>query len=74
MSLDPELDSEGLAGLVVDALIRAHFLPAGVSERALKIAAEEISVRKCFGDYWCKVCPLRHRHEFPGYAGDGAED
>jgi hypothetical protein len=69
MSLEPERESGGLAALVVDALITAGLLPAEHTKRAIEIAAEEISVRKALGDYWCAGCPLRDRHLFPPVGG-----
>ena len=45
------LDSSDLAGLVVDALLRASIVREADVERALKIATEEIDVRKTMGDY-----------------------
>jgi hypothetical protein len=45
------LDSEGLAALIVDALLRANVVKQEDVQRAMKIATEEIEVRKVFGDY-----------------------
>jgi hypothetical protein len=46
-----QLSSEDLAALVVDALLRANLLSQDHVERAVRIAAEEIEVRKVLGDY-----------------------
>lgn len=46
-----KLTSNGLAGLVVDALLVAGIVPKDKFERAVQIAAEEIEVRKVAGDY-----------------------
>ena len=46
-----KLTSEGLAVLIVDALIDAGLLKKEDFERAVGIAAEEIEVRKAAGDY-----------------------
>jgi hypothetical protein len=45
------LTSEQLAGLIVDALIDAELIAKDQFKRAVEIAAEEIEVRKCAGDY-----------------------
>ena len=45
------LPSEELAALIVDALLRANILQEKDVERALRIAVEEIDVRKVLGDY-----------------------
>jgi hypothetical protein len=45
------MPSEDLAALIVDALLRAKIVAEGDLERALKIATEEIEVRKILGDY-----------------------
>ena len=57
MSLESELSSEGLAALIVDALLHAGIILKENFERALAIAREEIEVRKAAGDYWCSQCP-----------------
>lgn len=45
------MPSEDLAAIVIDALIRAGIVQQSDVERALKIATEEIEVRKALGDY-----------------------
>ena len=45
------LSSEELATLVIDALLRADIVKAGDVERAIRMATEEIEVRKALGDY-----------------------
>jgi hypothetical protein len=70
MSLEPERESGGLAGLVVDALINVGLMATQHAERAIAIAAEEISVRKALGDYWCVGCPLRDQHLYPPVRDD----
>ena len=45
------LNSEELAELIVDALIDAKIIAKGDFEKAVEIAAEEITVRKAMGDY-----------------------
>ncbi len=45
------LSSEGLAALVVDALVDAQIVEKTELERAIKIATVEINVRKAAGDY-----------------------
>jgi hypothetical protein len=45
------LASEELAELIVDALLRANIVRQQDVERAVKIATEEIEVRKALGDY-----------------------
>lgn len=45
------IPSEELAALIVDALLRANILQEKDVERAIRIAVEEIDVRKIFGDY-----------------------
>lgn len=45
------LSSESLAALVVDALIDANVVNRDDAETAIKIATEEIEVRKALGDY-----------------------
>jgi len=43
--------SEDLAAIVVDALLRAHFVRSDDVAKAIAIATEEINVRKALGDY-----------------------
>jgi len=57
MTTDPNADPKFLAGLVVDALVDAQLIPKDQFHRAADIAAEEILVRQCMGDYWCTLCP-----------------
>ncbi len=45
------MPSEDLAAIIVDALLRAKIVAKHDVERALKIATEEIDVRKSLGDY-----------------------
>lgn len=45
-----KLTSEDLAALIVDALLRAHVVRQDDVERAVKIVAEEIEVRRSLGD------------------------
>ncbi len=45
------MPSEDLAAIIVDALLRAKIVAKHDVERALKIAIEEIDVRKSLGDY-----------------------
>jgi hypothetical protein len=45
------LPSDDLAALIVDALLRAGIVNAGDVARAVRIASEEIKVRKTLGDY-----------------------
>jgi hypothetical protein len=45
------LSSESLAALVVDALVDANVVKQEDAERAIKIATEEIDVRKSLQDY-----------------------
>lgn len=45
------MDSSELAGLIVDALLRADIVRRDDVARAIKIATEEIDVRKAMGDY-----------------------
>lgn len=45
------LSSESLAALVIDALIDAGIVKREDAERAIRIATEEIDVRKAMGDY-----------------------
>jgi hypothetical protein len=46
-----KISSEDLAGLIVDALLCASIVKQEDVQRAIKIATEEIEVRKDFGDY-----------------------
>jgi hypothetical protein len=46
-----KLGSEDLAALIVDALLRANVVREADVARAVKIATEEIEVRKSLGDY-----------------------
>jgi hypothetical protein len=52
---DPDLvekiSSEELAMLIVDALLCASLVKKEDVQRAIKIATEEIEVRKAFGSY-----------------------
>jgi hypothetical protein len=43
--------SEGLAELIIDALVQARLLRGEDFRRATEIAVEEINVRKALGDY-----------------------
>ena len=45
------LSSEGLAVLVIDALVDAGLLKKDEFRRAVDVASEEIEVRKAMGDY-----------------------
>lgn len=45
------MPSEDLAAIIIDALLRAKIVAKHDVERALKIAIEEIDVRKSLGDY-----------------------
>lgn len=45
------MPSEDLAAIIVDALVRANIVDERDVGRALKIATEEIDVRKALGDY-----------------------
>ena len=45
------LSSEDLAGLIVDALLRADMLTQDQVDRAVRIVSEEIEVRSVLGDY-----------------------
>jgi len=45
------MPSEELAELIVDALLRAGVIEQEHVSKAVKIAAEEIEVRKALGDY-----------------------
>ena len=46
-----KLSSKELAELIIDALLIAEILEKKEVEKAIKITAEEIEVRKCMGDY-----------------------
>jgi hypothetical protein len=46
-----KLSSEGLAPLIIDALLQAKIVKQEDVQRALEIATEEIVVRKALGDY-----------------------
>jgi hypothetical protein len=46
-----KLGSEDLAALIVDALLRANVVREADVARAVKIATDEIEVRKSLGDY-----------------------
>ena len=48
---DNRLSSEELAALIVDALLRADIVKQEQVERAMRIAVQEIDVRKVLGDY-----------------------
>jgi hypothetical protein len=48
---DGRMNSEQLAALIVDALLRVGLVRDGDVRRAIEIAAEEIEVRKIMGDY-----------------------
>ena len=48
---DVRLSSEDLAALIIDALLVAGILAQEDVPRAMKIAIEEIDVRKAMGDY-----------------------
>ncbi|HZZ29206.1 MAG TPA: hypothetical protein VFE46_14505 [Pirellulales bacterium] len=65
MSLEPEIESKGLAVLIVDALMTAGLLPRQHLDHAISIATEEISVRKAADDYWCADCRFRHDGIYP---------
>ena len=45
------LESNELAELIIDALLRADLLTEDDTAKAVAIAAEEIEVRKALGDY-----------------------
>ena len=49
-SQDNRLGAEELAALMVDALLRADIVKQEQVERAMRIAIEEIDVRKVLGD------------------------
>ncbi len=69
MALEPEIDSGGLAALIIDALIVAKLLPREHADHAIAIATEEISVRKAAGDYWCADCRYRQQRIYPSGKG-----
>lgn len=46
----PELDSEGLAAYIIDALLRAKILHESDVPDAIAIAAEEIHIRNISGE------------------------
>jgi hypothetical protein len=46
----PELDSEGLAVYIIDALLRAKILHESDVSDAIAIAAEEIHIRNISGE------------------------
>lgn len=48
--LTDKLTSEDFAALIVDALLRAHVVKQDDVDRAVKIVAEEIEVRRSLGD------------------------
>lgn len=48
---DGTLSSLGLAELIVDALVFAHFLKQEDFDAAVKVATMEIDIRKHAGDY-----------------------
>jgi hypothetical protein len=48
---DDGLTSDDLAALIIDALLRADVVKKEDVEQAMKIAIEEIEVRKAMGDY-----------------------
>ena len=50
------ISSEGLAELIVDALIHAGVVEMHDLKRAIEIATEEIDARKAVRDYWCTEC------------------
>ena len=45
------LTSDTLAALIIDALIDAGVVQKNETEKAIRIATEEIDVRKAVGDY-----------------------
>lgn len=45
------ITTHNLAALIVDALIDAGIMKKDDVERAIRIAAEEIEIRKALGDY-----------------------
>jgi len=59
MSSEREGASERLAGLIVGSLHDAGVVDAANMPRATTIAAEEITVTKSMGDYWCSWCGLK---------------
>ena len=46
------LSSEALAGLIVDALVDGKCVKLEDFDKAVEIAAEEITCRKALGDYY----------------------
>ena len=52
-----DISSEDLAALICDALLDAKIIKNDNFEKAIKIATEEIDVRKNLKDYWCNKCP-----------------
>jgi hypothetical protein len=59
MSGEREDEGERLAGFIVGALRDADVLGATDIQRASAIAAEEITVFKAMGAYWCSWCSLK---------------
>lgn len=59
MSGERDGSSERLSGFIIDSLHDAGVVGAADMQRATGIAAEEISVAKATGDYWCSWCGLR---------------
>lgn len=51
--------SDRLAGLAVDALLRANIVRKQDFERAIQVVAEEIAVRLALGDYPQTVSRVR---------------
>ena len=51
MGDETKLPSEGLASLIIDALVDAGIIDKERLEDAISVAAEEIDVRKALGDY-----------------------
>lgn len=47
-----ELSSEDLAALIVDALVDGKCVKLENFDKAVEIAAEEITARKAMGDYY----------------------
>jgi hypothetical protein len=54
---DKQITSEGLAALIVDALVDAGLVSKGKFETAVQIATEEIDVRTAAGDYDSRDTP-----------------
>jgi hypothetical protein len=48
---DKKISSEGLATLIVDALVDAGLVRKEDSESAVRVTTEEINVRKALQDY-----------------------